>query len=76
MRKYKKRPLTLKDVFLAQGWAPGVAINKFKEVPEKAMLAALGNAMSLDVMKSLWSSLKPLLSALDEKDIEVSAKFA
>ena len=73
-RKYVKRPLMLKNVLLAQGWTAGVATTKFKDTPEKAMLAALGNAMSLNVMKSLWSSLKPLLSALNQNDIDVSVK--
>ena len=73
-RKYVKRPLLLKDVLLAQGWTAGVATTKFKDIPEKAMLAALGNAMSLNVMKSLWNSLKPLLSALNQNDIDVTAE--
>ena len=47
---------------------------KFKDIPQKALLAALGNAMSLNVMKSLWMSLRPLLSALNDNDIEVSSK--
>ena len=64
----------LKDVFLARGWTAGVPTTKFKDIPEKTMLAALGNAMSLNVMKFLWSSLKPLLSALNHNDIDVSAK--
>ena len=73
-RRYVKRPLGLKDVLLAQGWAAG-AVAKFKDIPEKAMLGALGNAMSLNVMRSLWMSLKPLLSALNDNDIEVSSKL-
>ena len=73
-RVYKKRPLMLKDLFLAQGWAAGAAAVRFKDIPEKAMLAALGNAMSLNVMKALWTNLKPVLEALNEHDIEVSAK--
>ena len=72
-RRHVKRPLELKDVLLAQGWAAG-AVAKFKDIPQKALLAALGNAMSLNVMKSLWMSLKPLLSALNANDIEVSSK--
>ena len=51
-----------------------MAAMKFKHIPEKAMLAALGNAMSLNVMKALWTGLKPLLKALNENDVEVSAK--
>ena len=72
-RKYKKRPLTVKDVLLAQGWTATAATTKFKDIPEKALLAALGNGMSFNVMKSLWSSLKPLLNYLNQNDIDVTA---
>ena len=67
-RKCVKRPLMLNVVLLAQGWTAGVATTKVKDIPEKAMLAALGKAMSFHVMKSLWGSLQPPLSALNQND--------
>lgn len=73
-RKYVKRPLDLKDMFLAQGW-PASAAKKFeKSIGDKDLKAALGNAMPLNAMKGLWKSVKPLLEVVDKVDIDVSAK--